>query len=395
MKRDVTTYTMEPLLPGEGDRELEDLALDLTAKASALASKLNPQIKEAIGDLVRSMNCYYSNLIEGHNTHPIDIEKALNNDYSNDDEKRNLQLEAKAHITVQKKIDETDLSLINVVGQEFICDLHKEFYESLPEEFKWVKSLNGDCKEVKPGELRDGDVQVGRHIAPNAQDLSLLLKRFSEGYDPHKLSKLRSMIAIAASHHRFTWIHPFYDGNGRTVRLFSHAFLKYLGIGSSLWSVSRGLARNRNDYKSLLMAADQPRKGDLDGRGNLSEIALREFCVFFLKTCIDQVEFMESLLEPVSLLDRIEKHINEEISQGNLYKGSFPLVREIIFKGQVNRGDVDEITGYSSRQSRTIVSKLIDYGLLHSPSIRAPLSIHFPVKVLNKWFPKLYPLDVL
>jgi hypothetical protein len=67
----------------------------------------------------------------------------------------------------------------------------------------------------------------------------------------------------------------------------------------------------------------------------------------------------------------------------------------VIFKGQINRGDVDEITGYSSRQSRTIVSKLIDYGLLQSSSIRAPLTLHFPVRVLNQWFPKLYPLDVL
>ena len=47
------------------------------------------------------MNCYYSNLIEGHDTHPIDIERALKNDYSQDAHKRDLQLEAKAHIAVQ------------------------------------------------------------------------------------------------------------------------------------------------------------------------------------------------------------------------------------------------------------------------------------------------------
>lgn len=45
------------------------------------------------------MNCYYSNLIEGHDTHPTDIERALKNDYSNDPRKRDLQLVAKAHIT--------------------------------------------------------------------------------------------------------------------------------------------------------------------------------------------------------------------------------------------------------------------------------------------------------
>jgi Fic family protein len=118
------------------------------------------------------------------------------------------------------------------------------------------------------------------------------MKRFEEAYDPAKLSQVQQIIAIAASHHRLVWIHPFLDGNGRVVRLFSQAWLLETGIGSSLWSVSRGLARNVEEYKARLMAADAPRKGDLDGRGNLSHDELVNFCRFFLKTAVDQVEFM-------------------------------------------------------------------------------------------------------
>jgi len=44
------------------------------------------------------MNCYYSNLIEGHNTLPIDIDRALRDDYAGDPKRRNLQLEARAHM---------------------------------------------------------------------------------------------------------------------------------------------------------------------------------------------------------------------------------------------------------------------------------------------------------
>jgi hypothetical protein len=87
-----TPSLMEPMLPEEGNRLLEDLATDLVAKASRRA---------AIGDLVRSMNCYYSNLIEAHHTHPRDIDRAMAADFSSDPEKRILQLEAKAHIDVQ------------------------------------------------------------------------------------------------------------------------------------------------------------------------------------------------------------------------------------------------------------------------------------------------------
>ena len=84
---------MEPLLP-EDRQELEDLATDLVAKASTLAGRLHPVMRASVGDLVRSMNCYYSNLIEGHNTLPIDIDRALNNELSKEPERRNLQLEA-------------------------------------------------------------------------------------------------------------------------------------------------------------------------------------------------------------------------------------------------------------------------------------------------------------
>jgi hypothetical protein len=90
------------------------------------------------------------------------------------------------------------------------------------------------------------------------------------------------------------------------TRLFSHAWLRELGIGSDLWAVSRGQARQVDQYKKMLMAADEPRRGDLDGRGNLTQQGLNEFCDFFLKTCVDQVAFMEGLLEPTELLRRIE-----------------------------------------------------------------------------------------
>ncbi|MBO0614192.1 MAG: hypothetical protein RL122_2157 [Pseudomonadota bacterium] len=92
---------MEPLRLSESSRHraaLSDLALELAMQAASFRSSLPKVIHAALADLVRSMNCYYSNLIEGHHTHPVDIERALHNDYSLNPEKRNLQLEAKAHI---------------------------------------------------------------------------------------------------------------------------------------------------------------------------------------------------------------------------------------------------------------------------------------------------------
>jgi Fic family protein len=304
---------MEPMLPPEGERKLEDLAMNLATKASGLANLLPTAVRLGVGDLVRSMNCYYSNLIEGHDTHPRDIDRALAHaDYSADPQKRILQHEAVAHIEVQRLIDHGEDLQIEATSLEYIVWLHHQFCQRLPDELLWTKNPDtGERLQIVPGELRKSGVQVGRHIPPNAESLPHFLQRFNEAYDPKKLSRLRQVIALGAMHHRLLWIHPFYDGNGRVTRLMSHASLLRCGIGSSLWSVARGLARNVKDYKALLMAADAPRQGDLDGRGTLSTKALREFCDFFLTICIDQVDYMSSLLEPHDLLRRMKLHIDD------------------------------------------------------------------------------------
>jgi len=386
---------MEPLLPPEGLRELDDLSFDLIKAASSLAANLSPQIVGAIGALVRSMNCYYSNLIEGHNTHPVDIERALKSDYSADPQKRVLQREASAHIEVQKLIDE-NLFPLPVCGQTFLRWVHLEFCKRLPEDLLEVRSAHStETIKLLPGKLRTGEVKIGDHLAPVHSRLPEFLELFEKRYESPTLSKMQKIVAVAASHHRLLWIHPFYDGNGRVARLFSHAFLKQVGLGSSLWSVSRGLARTTQEYKSMLARADDWRQGDVDGRGSLSQEGLIKFSEFFLITCLDQIKFMSSILDPGTLQLRIKRYCDEEESLGKLQRGSFPILREILFTGELARGDVEAVTGYKDRQARKIVRALQDNELLVSESSRAPLKLNIPHAVVERWFPKLYPAETL
>lgn len=384
---------MEPMLPPDGESRLEDLALDMATKASGLASQLPLAVRRGVGDLVRSMNCYYSNLIEGHDTHPRDIDRALSHaDYSTDPQKRVLQREAVAHIEVQRLIDHHEDLQVETTCVDYLTWLHREFCQRLPEELLWVQNPDtGERLRVVPGGLRTGWVQVGRHIPPDAEVLPRFLDRFAQAYDKNRLSKVRQIIALGAAHHRLLWIHPFYDGNGRVARLMSHASLQRCGVGSSLWSAARGLARNVKEYKALLMAADNPRFGDLDGRGTLSTKTLIAFCEFFMTVCIDQIDFMASLLEPSDLLRRMRLHIEEEMQVGNLPKGSFPILREALLTGEVPRGRTGEITGYGERMARNVVSGLIKKGYLKSETTRSPLILSFPIDTVERWFPRLYP----
>lgn len=381
---------LEPLMPPVGHKKLEDLASEIIAAAEGLNQSVHPIVRQELGKLVRSMNCYYSNLIEGHRTLPTDIEKALNNDFVNDVRTKNLQLEAIAHIKVQEKID-LDLAPGTVVSEERICWLHQEFASHLPGSMLSVENKEG-TKVIKiiPGQYRDGNVIVGKHIAISAPAISSFLARFKQGYDPVKLSTVNAVIAAAASHHRLLWIHPFYDGNGRVSRLFSHGYLKEIGIGNSLWSIARGLSRNIDDYKKFLALADSPRWNDLDGRGNLTTKGLIEFCDFFINICLDQIRFMSSLIEPNKILNRMEIYVEEQVRLGNLLPNSFLLLKQLWLEGEIAKNRVPQIVGYKERQARNLQNKLIESGLVVADAIRSPLRLSFPIEVAERYFPSLF-----
>ncbi len=392
LDRGETVTAMEPLLLSADSRHrpaLGDLAVELAAASAGFRRSLPPGVVRALSALVRSMNCYYSNLIEGHATHPVDIERALRNDYSADPGKRNLQLEARAHVNVQRWIDSGGVAGRTVVP-ETISEIHRRFCEDLPEELLVATDPDtGKSVRVIPGALRRNDVKVGRHIPVSPGALPRFLDRFAQVYGG--LGRAEVILAAAAGHHRLLWIHPFPDGNGRVARLMSHAvLLEGLDTGG-IWSIARGLARSVGTYKGHLMSCDLARRNDLDGRGNLSEEALAEFTRFFLEICLDQVRFMEDLVEPNRLRDRILLWAEEEVRAAALPGKAGQILEAILFRGDLPRGDVATLLNTGERQARRIVSALLKRGVLASGSPRAPLTLTFPATLAPRWMPGLFP----
>jgi Fic family protein len=382
---------MEPLLIGGDSKhrpELTDLAVELAAKSAGFRRSLPDNLTSSLAGLVRAMNCYYSNLIEGHDTHPIDIERALKGDYSKDAKKRDLQLEAKAHIAVQHWIDAGGLKR-PATTTDSIIEIHRRFCDQLPEDLLWVEDPETKEKiEVVPGELRQRDIAVGRHIPISAPAVPRFLKRYEEIYS--KLGRTETIIATAAAHHRFAWIHPFLDGNGRVARLVSHATLLDALDTGAVWSIARGLARNVNEYKGHLAACDLPRRNDLDGRGNLSEENLAAFTKFFLTICLDQVKFMEGLMQPDQLRTRVLTWADEEVRLNKLPPKANNILEALLYRGELPRGDAAAIVGTGERQARRVVSALTEQGVITSESTRAPLRLAFPATLASRWMPGLF-----
>lgn len=396
-------HKMTPLYPEKAD-ELHDLALTVIQKSAALGSRQHPVTLRSLQELLRIINSYYSNLIEGHNTHPCDIVRAMQRKYDTEPAKRNLQLESVAHITVQRDMEKRlqEDPGINIAGQEFLCYIHREFYKQLPEEFLIVKDPDtGRESRVVPGGLRKEAVKVGRHIPPESGSLDDLLDRFGEFYAPDRHHGAAKLVAAASSHHRFMWIHPFLDGNGRVARLFAEAyFLRIPVLGYGLWSVSRGLARRNADYKAALTWADAPRRNDLDGRGNLSNEGLIRFCRFFLEVCLDQVEYMGDLLKLEELIQRIRHYVdmrNRSMLPGpsgekqTLRPEASGMLQEVLIHGVSTRGDMIHASGLKERTGRSLLGMLLEEGLLVSDTPKGEVRLGFPIHAAGWFFPELYP----
>jgi Fic family protein len=361
--------------------------------AAGLAGRTALGTAAALGDLVRGMNCYYSNLIEGHDTRPVDIERALHADFAAEPKRRDLQFEAAAHIAVQAAIDSGAIDAAQSPSA-LAAEIHRQFYDRLPDSFRRVEELgSGRLVEVIPGQWRGGDTRVGAHIAPPANELSSWMERFDE-YAPERFGRVERLVAIAAAHHRLLWTHPFADGNGRVARLLSHALLRRVGVGSPLWSVARGLARNVEAYRAYLARADDPPQDLLDGRGILSDGHLADFCRFFLAACIDQIRFMRALLVPEALTARVREFVAIEAAGKRLDPRVEPLLEQAVLFGTVPRGDVPALIGVSERQARRLVRPLVDRGLLTGAK-DAPLCVAFPLGESERLFPHLWvPLGV-
>lgn len=391
---------MEPLLP-EGERgQLSELSSDILRAAGRLSGQVHsPLVRKRVADMVREMNCYYSNLIEGHKTTPQDIERALNRDFSHDPTQRNNQQLSVAHIAVEKLMEERlESEPLDIHSPGFICWLHKEFYRHLPESLHWASTKGGKQYRVKPGGLRDYMVDVGKHIPPAFDALPKFLDRFHVFYGDQNILTSDRLVVIAAAHHRLAWIHPFGDGNGRVVRLQSQAQLIREGVGGhGLWTLSRGLARCRERYFAALEAADRGRRNDLDGRGNLSDAALAAFCIFFLETILDQVQFMSGLLDLPSLRTRVERYFQFQALHLERYREEvMRVVRTLTDEGEIPRARVQEITGKGATVSAEIIKLGLKESYFDSPSPKGPLQVAFPVKTHEFYFPQLFldlPVD--
>ncbi|MDX1457303.1 MAG: Fic family protein [Marinobacter sp.] len=391
-----------PFIPSESalkDSDLSDKATELNRQSARLAGRLSTESADTLRAHMAVINSYYSNLIEGNNTKPHEIRQAQNGHYSDDPARRDLQQESVAHIGVQQWLNTEQPDLQQIYSPEFILELHRRFYLHVPDSLKTMKDSNGTVTDrVLAGCWRTRDVEIGRHVAPGYASLQNLMSRFCEQYQPARYGGDQKLIAIACAHHRFLWVHPFLDGNGRVARLWTDATLRAVGLESyGVWCLSRGLARSSEQYKSALARADFPRQGSHDGRGHLSEQGLLAFCDLMLNLALDQVAYISDLLELPNLKARIDSYIqarNDRRVPG-IDAPLKPVAALVLYNaflhGSLQRSEAIALTGMHERNARRLLSQLKREGLLSETSSKSPLKWEIPEHAEPWYFPQLAP----
>lgn len=401
--------SITPYLKPDKLGEYQDKLVELYMADAALNQIIPDSIRESTEWLLRQVNCFYSNKIEGNPTHPKELLKTQEG--GNSDEERNYAgaiLELLVHLEAQLKSKNSCTSLAEVCKQDFIKELHKSFYEDLPEEHLIVKDIEGrdavDAKGkpilIQPGKYRSLSVKVGSHEPPDAKEITSYMSWLEQMFNPEIIHGTNRIIAAAGLHHRLAWIHPFQDGNGRVIRLLTDCYMRCAGFGGyGLWSITRGFGRDTKSYYAALAEADKPRQGDNDGRGILSDGGLLHFTKYFIDTALDQVSYFSDLLEPRKLGIRVDYYF-EMRAKGGLPdengKG-LPLLkitardiyRLLLEKGAMSRSAICQHLDKGEQTLRPIIKQMDSEGLI-SAKPKRDIELKVSTNSVEFLFPQIW-----
>lgn len=340
------TYELELIKP-DFDSRLTDLIIELEhLRKKQLGGSTHPQVFFQLKHLFHTLESIGSARIEGNNTTIAEyIETKLEND-----ESKNVSDEILEIKNIEKAMEFIEENILDYpINKTFISELHKIIVDGLP-------IVNGGEGDRTPGIYRSHNIKISNsnHLPPEPFFIDEYMEEmfsFISNDDSSKYDLLKSAIA----HHRFVWIHPFGNGNGRTVRLFTYAMLIKNGFNINVGRIVNPTAvfcNNRNEYYDKLSKADE---GTADGILEWSEYVLNG-----LKEEIEKIDKLSDyqFLKTEILLPSINFSLNRKIITDLEAK----ILKETIEKQVMQNLDLekffkDKAKSEISRQIKKLIEK--------------------------------------
>ena len=367
--------------------QLMDLIVEIREKSEKLQLSIPVGLQQPLINFTRKVNSYFTNLIEGYKASLNEIEATLcGAPAPKDSLKLDLSV-AVAHVKLHEWLDQSSLHG-KVTTINIIQEIHRKFYEKLSHSALELQYPNSDKIEtIIPGEFRHNLVEVGGYVAVHPNAIQNFMKRFEQVYSI--LDSTEILLSLAAIHHRFLWIHPFLDGNGRVARLMTQKILQDSLNCDAIWSLSRGLAQQKQNYMNHLVQCDMQRRNDLDGVGNLSEEAMLKFTQFMYDTCLNQIQFILDCVAKKNITKQIQHWFEEKRQTETLPIGSLEIIMLLLNLGELTKSEIIRHTGISEQTVKSITDALENTGVITIDSNKNLCGIQITADIARYWFPDL------
>lgn len=333
------------------DMPITDLIMELEQlRYKQLHGSTHPLVFAQLKSLFHMLESIGSSRIEGNNTTVLDYVESAKLNSTDIIDKSVEQIREIANIEnamryLEDNIDDLEISI------QLVRELHQLTVSGLS------ASREG---AMNPGAFRSQDVHINgsSHVPPTFTTVSYYMNElmdFINRDDPPKYDLLK----IAIAHHRFVWIHPFENGNGRVVRLFTYAMLlkKVFRDKNRIINPTAVFCSDRQAYYDNLSAADS---GDNEGMIQWAEYMLEGLKGEIVK--IDQLcdyAFLRQRILLPSLADAVSKrYLSPE--------QSIVLKQAIINPSQeiVSSDLVDVLPSMSASDRSRLIRSMKEQGLL-------------------------------
>jgi Fic family protein len=392
---------LEPAIPDLSPALLEEVEAILM-EIDRLDGRISEGLNHVIGPLFRAAHTHHSLYIEDRPSTLAELAVATARPAVGRERDRAADLRASLELlSWLHDGDGRALAAAEPTSARLISDLHARYYTNLPENERALRVADsGRAVDVNPGAWREEEIRVGSHLGPAPEDIDALMVRWAERFNPLRgAGRAERLLLTIAGHHRLLYIHPFRDGNGRVARFALDASLIAIGLDAKgAWTPARGFARARARYYDALIAADAERRHSTDGRGARSAEGLLRWTRFVLDVIREQVRFIDGLLEPRALRERVRMAVHATIGRSEPKRVSAArLVLSAWELGPLTRGALVEESGVADRSARRIILELIAAGWLRevpgADARTAPVVGGLPLTSAPIVFPNLFLPD--
>jgi Fic family protein len=330
------------------DSSLTDLIIELDyLRKKTLGGSTHPKVFFQLKHIFHTLESIGSARIEGNNTTIAEyIETKLDDTQNTSSNIREIQ-------NIEKAMEFIEENIIDYpINKVFLSELHKMIVKDLP------PPPNGEGDRT-PGEYRNSNLKINKskHLPPD----SLFINDYMDellGFINRENSPKYDLLKAAIAHHRFVWIHPFGNGNGRTVRLFTYAMLVKTGFNVNVGRIINPTAvfcSNRNDYYENLSKADL---GTTEG--------ILQWCEYVLKGLKEEIEKIDKLSDYNYLKKEILlPTITHSLERQYITDIEAKILKRVIEHQVIQASDVKDIfQGKVSAEISRQIKRLIDKKML-------------------------------